>query len=224
MMPLRDEQAEPRAAERGFTTTHWSVVLAAGRSVSPQASEALEKLCRTYWYPLYAYARREGHTVHDAQDLTQEFFARFLAKDYLNQVEREKGRFRSFLLASLKHFLANERDRSNTLKRGGGCAFISWDDVEREGRVEVQAPQEPSPIEPAYAPQSGFGVTGKRPPRAITERAINTSDVEALVPPPLVAPSLAIATLTIDSIALEELETPARIAIASLATPEGEGP
>src|SRR5439155_21609356 len=142
MMPIRDEQAEPRAAERGFTTTHWSVVLAAGRSVSPQASEALEKLCRTYWYPLYAYARREGHTVHDAQDLTQEFFARFLAKDYLNQVEREKGRFRSFLLASLKHFLANERDRSNTLKRGGGCAFISWDDVEREGRVEVQAPQE----------------------------------------------------------------------------------
>ena len=142
MMPIRDEQAEPRAAERGFTTTHWSVVLAAGRSVSPQASEALEKLCRTYWYPLYAYARREGHTVHDAQDLTQEFFARFLAKDYLNQVEREKGRFRSFLLASLKHFLANERDRSNTLKRGGGCAFIPWDDLEREGRVEVQAPQE----------------------------------------------------------------------------------
>jgi len=90
--------------------------------------------------------------------------------------------------------------------------------------AEVQAPQEPSRIEPAYAPQSGFGVTGKRPPRAITERAINTSDVEALAPPPLVAPSLAIATLTIDSIALEELETPARIAIASLATPEGEGP
>ncbi len=90
--------------------------------------------------------------------------------------------------------------------------------------AEMQAPQEPSRIEPAYAPQSGFGVTGKRPPRAITERAINTSDVEALAPPPLVAPSLAIATLTIDSIALEELETPARIAIASLATPEGEGP
>src|SRR5258706_15761561 len=84
----------PRSGAGYFATTHWSVVLAAGDSASPQAGEALEKLCRTYWYPLYAYARREGPSPEDAQRLTQGFFARFLKKDYLAQVKREKGRFR----------------------------------------------------------------------------------------------------------------------------------
>jgi hypothetical protein len=88
-----------------FTTTHWSVVLTAGQNASPDAEAALEKLCRAYWYPLYAYVRRRGHGPHDAQDLTQEFFARLLEKNYLGTVAREKGKFRSFLLASLNHFL-----------------------------------------------------------------------------------------------------------------------
>src|SRR5437016_5736470 len=87
-----------------FTTTHWSVVLNAADSSAPGAQDALEKLCRTYWYTLYAFVRREGYSPEDAQDLTQAFFARFLEKDYLTQVDRSKGKFRSFLLASLRHF------------------------------------------------------------------------------------------------------------------------
>jgi len=95
------------------------VVLAAGRGASPQARCALEELCQIYWYPLYAYVRRRGYDSHEAEDLTQEFFTRLLAKKYLADVDREKGRFRSFLLASLKHFLANEWDRAQAKKRGG---------------------------------------------------------------------------------------------------------
>src|SRR5438270_11876331 len=88
-----------RAAGAQFTTTHWSVVLAATREPSPEASEALAELCHTYWYPLYAYIRRKGYEVADAQDLTQAFFARFLEKNYMSSVDRRKGKFRSFLLA-----------------------------------------------------------------------------------------------------------------------------
>src|SRR5438093_9480125 len=87
-----------------FTTTHWSVVLSAADSSAPGAQEALEKLCRTYWYPLYAYVRRQGRSPEDAQDLTQAFFARFLEKKYFRLAQRERGKFRSFLLTSLKHF------------------------------------------------------------------------------------------------------------------------
>ena len=99
------ESAPPRAAN--FALTHWSVVLAAGRADSTHAHVALEKLCRTYWPPIYAYVRRQGHNPHDAQDLTQAFFARLLEQKSLTDVDRAKGRFRSFLLATLKHFLAN---------------------------------------------------------------------------------------------------------------------
>ena len=110
-----------------FTPTHWSVVVAAGRNDSTHARVALEKLCRTYWPPIYAFVRRQGHNPHDAKDLTQEFFARLLAKNYLAEVDRAKGRFRSFLLASLKHFLANEWDKSQAQKRGGGQVLIPID-------------------------------------------------------------------------------------------------
>ena len=110
-----------------FAPTRWSVVLAAGRSDSTHAQTALEKLCRTYWPPIYAFVRRQGHSPHDAQDLTQEFFARLLEKNYLADVDRAKGKFRSFLLASLKHFLANEWDKANTQKRGGGKVFVPID-------------------------------------------------------------------------------------------------
>lgn len=111
-----------------FVTTHWSVVLAAQRNPAG-VDVALEQLCRVYWWPLYAFVRRRGYGIHDAQDLTQEFFARLLAKDFLGAVDRTKGKFRSFLLAALEHFLAKEWRRSNAQKRGGGCTFISIDDA-----------------------------------------------------------------------------------------------
>jgi len=120
----RDSSSAPRA---NFAMTHWSVVVAAGRGDSTQARTALEKLCRTYWPPIYAFVRRQGHAPHDAQDLTQEFFARLLAKKSLADVDRAKGRFRSFLLASLKHFLANEWDKARAEKRGGGQTLIPID-------------------------------------------------------------------------------------------------
>jgi RNA polymerase sigma factor (sigma-70 family) len=103
-----------------FVTTRWSVVLAARERSSPESAAALETLCRAYWQPLYAYVRGSGHAPHDAQDLTQEFFARLLAKDYLQAADREKGRFRTFLRVCLKRFLANEWDRARAAKRGGG--------------------------------------------------------------------------------------------------------
>src|ERR1700760_4456470 len=110
-----------------FATTRWTVVLTAGAKGAPQADAALEELCRTYWYPLYAYVRRQGHNSHDAQDLTQEFFSRLLEKGYLHAAALEKGRFRTFLLVALQRFLANEWDRARALKRGGGRTHVSLD-------------------------------------------------------------------------------------------------
>jgi len=121
-----------------FATTHWSVVITAQRTDSARAQAALAKLCQTYWYPLYAFVRRQGYSPHDSQDLTQEFFARLLAKNYLAGVAPEKGNFRSFLLASLKHFLANEWDRARAAKRGGGQTIISLDDTEAEERYRLE--------------------------------------------------------------------------------------
>jgi RNA polymerase sigma-70 factor (ECF subfamily) len=126
-----------------FTPTHWSVVLAAaGQSDSTSSRDALEKLCRNYWVPIYAFVRRQGHSPHDSQDLTQEFFARLLEKNYLAEADRAKGRFRSFLLASLKHFLANERDKANAQKRGGGKVFISIDSDAVETAFGAELTQE----------------------------------------------------------------------------------
>jgi RNA polymerase sigma-70 factor (ECF subfamily) len=110
-----------------FRTTHWSVIAAAREGDSPQAQEALASLCEAYWYPLYAFIRRQGYAIEDARDLTQEFFARLLEKDYLGSVDREKGQFRSFLLACCKHFLANECDKARAQKRGGGRRLFSFD-------------------------------------------------------------------------------------------------
>jgi RNA polymerase sigma-70 factor (ECF subfamily) len=118
-----DSDSTPPGAAN-FALTRWSVVLAAGSSDSTHARDALEKLCRTYWHPIYAFVRRQGHSPHDAQDLTQEFFARLLEKHYLRAVDRSKGRFRSFLLAALKHFLANEWDKAGAQKRGGHPVLI----------------------------------------------------------------------------------------------------
>jgi RNA polymerase sigma-70 factor (ECF subfamily) len=105
------------------------MVFAAKSDDAPRSAEALEKLCRTYWPPLYAYIRREGHGAEDAQDLTQEFFARLLKKDYLAHLRDQRGKFRSFLLTFLKHFLSDERAKAAAHKRGGGRKFISLDDT-----------------------------------------------------------------------------------------------
>ena len=121
-----------------FATTHWSVVLAAANPASAKSLDALAALCEAYWYPLYAFVRRNGHNPEDAQDLTQEFFARLLEKNYLADVARDKGRFRSFLLASLKHFLANEWDKARARKRGGGQSFIRLDDKTAESRYKLE--------------------------------------------------------------------------------------
>jgi RNA polymerase sigma-70 factor (ECF subfamily) len=111
----------------GFASTHWSLVLQARDRASPQADEALAALCRTYWYPLYAFIRRQSRSPADAEELTQEFFARFLEKDFLGTVDRDRGKFRAFLLACCKHFLSNQRDRSRAQKRGGGRTILSLD-------------------------------------------------------------------------------------------------
>ena len=125
----------PAPGAHVFGTTRWSIVLAAG-GATPSAEEALAALCRAYWYPLYAFVRRRGYGAEDAQDLTQGFFARLLQKNGLAAVDRKKGRFRSFLLASMQHFLANEWDRGRAQKRGGGIALISIDDAEAERRYQ----------------------------------------------------------------------------------------
>src|SRR5438552_2102651 len=128
--PLRDVPGTTAL----FATTHWSVVLSAGASNSPDANQALEILCRTYWYPLYAYVRRKGYDPHAAQDLTQEFFARLLARNYLSVADRNKGTFRSFLLGALQHFLAREWTRAHAQKRGGGQTLFSLDETDAENR------------------------------------------------------------------------------------------
>ncbi len=107
-----------------FVTTRWSVVLTAGNGESPPARAALEKLCQTYWYPLYAYVRRRGRSPEDAQDLTQEFFARLLEGKWVERADRQKGKFRSFLLTVMNRFLSDEWDKARAQKRGGGIASI----------------------------------------------------------------------------------------------------
>src|SRR5260370_14989688 len=128
-----------------FASTHWSVVAAAGRCSSPQAREALATLCRTYWYPLYVFIRRQGFSADESQDLAQEFFARLLEKHFLAQVDQEKGRFRSFLLAACKHFLSNERDRARAKKRGSGRELISINIADAESRYRLEPADELTP-------------------------------------------------------------------------------
>jgi RNA polymerase sigma factor (sigma-70 family) len=109
---------KPPASNACFVTTHWSVVLSAGGGDSTRAGDCLAKLCQTYWYPLYAYVRQRGHSPHDAQDFTQGFFAHLLQKNGLARITRDKGKFRSFLLTALNHFLVDEWKRAKALKRG----------------------------------------------------------------------------------------------------------
>ncbi len=140
-MPSTEHHSDSTPAVAGsFALTHWSVVLAAGSSDSNHARDALETLCRTYWHPIYAFVRRQGHSPPDAQDLTQEFFARLLEKNYLGGVDRAKGRFRSFLLTCLKHFLANEWDKAGAQKRGAHPVLVP---------INVQSAESSCGLEPA---------------------------------------------------------------------------
>jgi len=136
---VQEPESNAVSARQGrFATTHWSIVVEAGRGGSAQAAEALEKLCLTYWYPLYAYVRRKGYDPHEAQDLTQEFFARLLRGNFLNTVEQRKGKFRSFLMASLEHFLVKEWIRATRQKRGGGQTIGSLDEEGAESRYALE--------------------------------------------------------------------------------------
>jgi DNA-directed RNA polymerase specialized sigma24 family protein len=139
-MTTASEGARPSSKPAGvFATTHWSVVLAAGRGENVRAAEALEQLCGAYWYPLYAHVRRRGYSPEDAQDLTQEFFARLLARQWLSMANAGRGRFRSFLLAALNHFLANEWDRAHCAKRGGDRPHLPFDTVAAENLYGLEA-------------------------------------------------------------------------------------
>jgi RNA polymerase sigma factor (sigma-70 family) len=130
-----------RSQSMRFGTTQWTVVLQAGRG----ADEALMKLCQTYWSPLYAFIRRRGHAVHEAQDLTQAFFVHVLEHQALVNVAPTKGRFRSFLLVALKHFLDNEWNKAHAQKRGGGQVIVSWDDLKPEEREFVEPRDDATP-------------------------------------------------------------------------------
>jgi len=123
----------------GFQTTHWSVVLAAGASGATGRDEALASLCETYWHPLYAFIRRQGSSPHEAEDLTQGFFCRFLERNAVTSVRPAAGKFRSFLLACLKNFLANERERAHAQRRGGGRVPLPLHSDDAESRY-VQEP------------------------------------------------------------------------------------
>jgi RNA polymerase sigma-70 factor (ECF subfamily) len=131
-----------------FTTTHWSVVLEA-QGESPAAQEALNKLCRTYWRPIFAFLRRQGVSPHEAEDITQGFFAQLLERGSLDAVRKEKGRLRSYLLGALKYFLADEQRRAMAIKRGKGQRLVPLEELRAENRAEME-PADPVTAEMIY--------------------------------------------------------------------------
>src|SRR5258708_4284561 len=131
--------------EGAFATTHWSVVVSAGKTGSEAAFVGLDRLCQPYWYPLFAYVRQRGYTEDQAKDLTQAFFAQLIGRNYLSAANPTLGRFRTFLLTSLNHFLANEWDRAQAQKRGGGVEFISLDYVREQEKRSLDPGHELTP-------------------------------------------------------------------------------
>jgi RNA polymerase sigma-70 factor (ECF subfamily) len=144
-MTISDQFLRAQPAGREFASTHWRIVLLAGREHSPQSAAALETLCQAYWYPLYSFTRRQGYAPHEAADLTQDFFLHLLATHALGSVDSEKGKFRSFLLAALKNLLANEWNRARSQKRGGGAALFSLDQELAEGRYQLEPANDLTP-------------------------------------------------------------------------------
>ena len=135
----------PAPRGKRFVTTHWSLVLAAAGKGTPDADQALATLCECYWYPVYAFVRRQGHSADEAADLTQAFFTRVLEGSYLHRADPARGRFRSFLLACLQHFLSNERDRAQTIKRGGPYQHRSLEVETAEGWYALEPRDEVTP-------------------------------------------------------------------------------
>ena len=133
---MNANHAQPDRAAR-FMTTRWSMVRAAGNSSDDESNEALETLCRQYWFPVYAHTRRKGRSESAAEDLTQEFFARLIERDGLGTVDPQRGRFRNYLLGAVDHFLANQHDREKTLKRGGNRTIVSIDRRDAEDRLMI---------------------------------------------------------------------------------------
>lgn len=144
-VPTSELPTASAAGPRWFATTHWSVVLTAGETSNPEIQGALEALCRTYWYPLYAYVRRTGRNPEEACDLTQEFFARFLRQGHVSLADPARGRFRTFLLTSMKRFVANEWKKEHRLKRGGDQQILSLDAAEGEQRFAGEPADAASP-------------------------------------------------------------------------------
>jgi RNA polymerase sigma-70 factor (ECF subfamily) len=145
MSPVSGADGELPQVSWAFHTTHWSVVLAAREQEGTVALDALATLCRAYWYPLYGFVRGRGFSPQDAEDLTQEFFRRFLEKNSLSNVSPAGGKFRSFLLACLKHFLANEWERAHAQRRGGGQIPIPLDFGEGETRLLLEPADQVTP-------------------------------------------------------------------------------
>jgi len=157
------QNGSSRTGDARFGETAWSVVLAAGAETDARGQPAMAELCRIYWRPIYAYLRRSGHAVHDAQDLTQSFFQHLLENKTLRRASREKGRFRSFLLGALKICLADERARQHALKRGGRVHFISLDELIAE---ELQFQPRTTGLDPAESLDARWA-------GVILERALN---------------------------------------------------
>lgn len=144
-MAAREPASAANPGARVFATTRWSVVLRAGGPTSEGSAQALEHLCRTYWYPLYSFARRSGAAQHDAEDQTQSFFAYLLDKDVIARADRKRGRFRSFLLVAFRNYQANERTRQAAFKRGGGKIIVSFDELQAENRYQQEPRSDLSP-------------------------------------------------------------------------------
>ncbi|MGH9660226.1 MAG: RNA polymerase sigma factor [Bryobacteraceae bacterium] len=164
-----------------FATTQWKVVLEARDGTESQARLALELLCHAYWFPLYAYVRSRGHAADQARDLTQAFFADLLGRNFLGAIDRSKGRFRSFLLASLEHFLSHERDKANALKKGGGAEPISLDAADAETHYRME-PDDPVTPELVFERRWGMTVMERTMERLRAEYADQPDRFEQLKP------------------------------------------
>ena len=175
-----------------FRQTHWSLVRRAAGFDSPESREALENLCHGYWFPIYAFIRRQGHSPHDAQDLTQEFFARVLAGNSITRADPQLGRFRTFLLGALKHFLADAKRKTEAWKRGGGVEIISFEQAQAEERYQLEPVDDRTPdkifeqrwtvvlLEAAVARlREEFRVAGKERPFEVLKPFLSSEGDEA---------------------------------------------
>ncbi|HEX2344230.1 MAG TPA: hypothetical protein VHI98_27410 [Vicinamibacterales bacterium] len=164
-----------------FATTQWSLVQAARDGTETEARRALEALCEAYWFPLYAFVRRRGHPAHEAADLTQAFFADLLGRPFLGSIDRSKGRFRSFLLASLEHFLSHEREKAAALKRGGGAHPFPLDTSGAETRYSHEPADQLTP-ERVFERRWGLTVMERAMERLQSESGENAERFERLKP------------------------------------------